>query len=112
MAVKIRLKRMGRRNRPSYRIVVADSRSPRDGRFIDTLGHYDPVTDPATIEVNEDLAKKWLEDGAEPSETVRSIFSRLGFYKKWHDEEVIERKKQEALGNRTKETEDAGTGQE
>jgi small subunit ribosomal protein S16 len=112
MAVKIRLKRMGRRNRPSYRIIVADSKSPRDGRFIDALGHYDPITNPATIDVDEDLARKWLEEGAEPSETVRSIFSRLGFYKKWHDEEVIARKKQAALEEQGGKTGDTGTAQE
>lgn len=110
MAVKIRLRRMGRKNRPSYRIVVADSRSPRDGRFIEALGHYDPLTDPVTIKVDEDLARKWLEDGAEPSETVRSIFSRLGFYKKWHDEEVIARKKKEALEGQAGKTEDDKAG--
>lgn len=97
MSVKIRLKRMGRRNRPSYRIVVADSRSPRDGRFVETLGHYDPLTDPATIKVDEDKVKKWLDEGAQPSETVKSILSRFGFLKKWHEVEVMERKKQETL---------------
>jgi len=97
MSVKIRLKRMGRKNRPSYRIVVADSHSPRDGRFIESIGYYDPLTDPATVKVDEDKVKKWLGEGAEPSDTVRSIFSKLGLLKKWHEEEVIDRKRQTAL---------------
>ncbi|MFP3898079.1 MAG: 30S ribosomal protein S16 [Dehalococcoidia bacterium] len=76
--VRIRLRRMGRRNRPSYRVVVADSRSPRDGRFIETIGHYDPLTEPATIDINEEKALQWLKHGAKPSDTVRSLLSKLG----------------------------------
>jgi len=76
--VKIRLRRMGRRNRPFYRVVVADSRSPRDGKFIDIIGHYDPLTDPATISIDGEKASKWLKDGAQPTNTVRSLLSRLG----------------------------------
>ncbi len=76
--VKIRLRRMGRKNRPSYRVVVADSRSPRDGRFIEVIGHYDPLTDPATIEINEEKALEWLRSGAQPTETVRSLLGKLG----------------------------------
>jgi small subunit ribosomal protein S16 len=76
--VKIRLRRMGRRNRPFYRVVVADSRSPRDGKFIDIIGHYDPLTDPATISVDGEKAAKWLKDGAQPTDTVRSLLSKLG----------------------------------
>ncbi len=76
--VKIRLRRMGRKNRPSYRVVVADSRSPRDGRFIEVIGHYDPLTDPATIEINEEKALEWLRSGAQPTETVQSLLGKLG----------------------------------
>jgi small subunit ribosomal protein S16 len=80
--VKIRLRRMGRRNRPSYRVVVADSRSPRDGKFIEIIGHYNPLTDPATISVDEDRALKWLRHGAQPTDTVRSLLGKLGIMDK------------------------------
>jgi len=69
---------MGRRNRPFYRVVVADSRSPRDGKFIDIIGHYNPLTDPATISIDGEKALKWLKDGAQPTDTVRSLLSKLG----------------------------------
>ena len=85
MAVKIRLSRVGRRNAPFYRVVVADSRSPRDGRFIEILGVYQPLKNPAEIKVKEDRAIMWLERGAIPSETVRSIFRKLGILKKFHE---------------------------
>ena len=74
--VKIRLRRMGSKKNAFYRVVVADSRSPRDGRFIEELGYYNPLTDPATIKINEEQAKKWIADGAQPTETVRSIFKK------------------------------------
>jgi small subunit ribosomal protein S16 len=85
MAVKIRLKRMGAKKSPFYRIVVADSRSPRDGRFIETVGTYNPVADPAQIEINEELALKWLQNGAKPSDTVRNLFSKKGIMEKFHN---------------------------
>lgn len=81
MAVKIRLKRMGSNKKPFYRIVVADSRSPRDGRFIEEIGTYDPTQDPTEYHVNEELAKKWLADGAQPTETVSRIFKAAGIEK-------------------------------
>lgn len=74
--LKIRLRRMGAKKRPSYRIVVAESRSPRDGKFIEVIGLYDPLTDPATIRLNEERAKHWLSVGAQPTETVRDILRR------------------------------------
>ena len=74
MAVKIRLRRMGQKKAPFYRIIVADSRSPRDGRFIEEIGTYDPTKDPSVYNVNEELAKKWLANGAQPTETVSKIF--------------------------------------
>ncbi|MFQ5925227.1 MAG: 30S ribosomal protein S16 [Dehalococcoidia bacterium] len=76
--VKIRLRRMGRKKRPSYRVVVADARSPRDGAFIETIGHYDPLTDPPTIVIDEEKALKWLHQGAQPTETVTRLLNKLG----------------------------------
>ncbi|MDF1998662.1 MULTISPECIES: 30S ribosomal protein S16 [Peribacillus] len=84
MAVKIRLKRMGAKKSPFYRIVVADSRSPRDGRYIEVVGTYNPVVQPAKVEINEELALKWLQDGAKPSDTVRNLFSTQGIMEKFH----------------------------
>ncbi|GMB08486.1 small subunit ribosomal protein S16 [Thermolongibacillus altinsuensis] len=85
MAVRIRLKRMGAKKSPFYRIVVADSRSPRDGRFIETIGTYNPLTEPAEININEELALKWLQNGAKPSDTVRNLFSKQGILEKFHN---------------------------
>ena len=84
MSVKIRLKRMGSKKRPFYRIVVADSRSPRDGRFIETVGTYNPLTDPETVTLKEEKVMNWLNNGAQPSDTVRNILSRNGVMKKFH----------------------------
>lgn len=81
MAVKIRLKRMGQKKNPIYRIVVADSRSPRDGRFIEEIGTYDPNHDPSVFSVNEEAAKKWLANGAQPTETVGKLFKLAGITK-------------------------------
>jgi small subunit ribosomal protein S16 len=76
--IKLRLRRMGAKKRPSYRIVAADSRSPRDGRFIEIVGTYDPITDPATITLKADRIQHWLSVGAQPSDTVRDIIKRAG----------------------------------
>ena len=81
MAVKIRLRRMGQKKAPFYRIVVADARSPRDGRFIEEIGTYDPNQNPSAIHVNEELAKKWLANGAQPTEQVGKIFKVAGIEK-------------------------------
>jgi small subunit ribosomal protein S16 len=78
LAVRIRLKRMGAKKRPFYRIVVADSRSPRDGRFIEEIGIYNPTTEPSTLVVNEEKAADWLKKGAKPSETVKSLLKKAG----------------------------------
>ncbi|MBQ4634790.1 MAG: 30S ribosomal protein S16 [Bacilli bacterium] len=86
MAVKLRLKRMGAKKQPFYRIVAADSRSPRDGRFIETVGTYNSVANPAKIEINEELALKWLRNGAIPTDTVRNLLSNAGILKKYHEE--------------------------
>lgn len=85
MAVKIRLKRMGAKKAPFYRIVVADSRSPRDGRFIDQIGTYNPLTTPAEININEEAAQKWLNNGAQPTDTVKNLFSKAGIMEKFHN---------------------------
>ena len=85
MAVKIRLKRMGAKKTPFYRIVVADSRSPRDGRQIETVGTYNPLTKPAEVKINEEAALKWLQNGAKPSDTVRNLFSDQGIMEKFHN---------------------------
>ena len=77
---------MGAKKSPFYRIVAADSRSPRDGRFIETIGTYDPMTDPAQIKVDAELAMKWLKNGAQPSDTVRNILSKEGIMKRLHEE--------------------------
>ena len=81
MAVKIRLRRMGQKKAPFYRIIVADSRSPRDGKFIDEIGTYDPNTDPSTINVDAEAAKKWIANGAKPTEVVAKIFKVAGIEK-------------------------------
>jgi small subunit ribosomal protein S16 len=81
LATKIRLKRMGAKKNPFYRVVVADSRSPRDGRFIEEIGYYNPNTQPPEISVNAEKAAKWLQTGAEPSETVKALFKKAGISK-------------------------------
>jgi small subunit ribosomal protein S16 len=76
--VKLRLQRVGSRNRPSYRVVAADSRAPRDGAFLEILGHYNPLTDPATVVIDTDKAQRWLDHGARPSEAVARLLFNLG----------------------------------
>lgn len=78
MAVKIRLKRMGAHKKPFYRVVVADARSSRDGRFIEELGYYNPLTEPVDIKIDGEKAKKWISNGAQPTETVRSLLKKTG----------------------------------
>ncbi len=81
MAVRIRLKRVGAKKRPFYRIVVADSRSPRDGAFIDEIGYYNPTTDPTTLKVDGEKATEWLQKGAQPSDRVKSLLVQAGINK-------------------------------
>ena len=76
--IRLRLRRMGAKKRPSYRIVAADQKSPRDGRFIESIGYYDPLTEPATIKINEERARHWLSVGAQPSDTVAHLLRRAG----------------------------------
>jgi len=80
--VKIRLRRVGSKKKPSYRLVVADSRSPRDGAFIATIGHYDPMTDPETIVIDEEQALSWLKQGAQPTETAARLLAKVGIIPK------------------------------
>ena len=78
MAVKIRLRRMGAKKNPFYRIVVADSRFPRDGRFIEEIGYYKPMEEPSVVKLDPEKAKKWIENGAQPTDTVRDLFKKHG----------------------------------
>ncbi len=80
MAVKIRLKRMGAKKSPFYRIVVADARTPRDGKTIDEIGYYDPTKNPAEVKVNVEDAKKWIGNGAQPTDTVRALLKKAGVF--------------------------------
>lgn len=88
MATRIRLKRMGAHKAPFYRVVVSDSRSPRDGRFIEEIGVYNPVAQPAVVNIDEEKALKWLQTGAQASDTVRSLFSQAGILKKFHESKL------------------------
>lgn len=81
MAVKIRLKRLGQKKAPFYRIVVSDSRSPRDGKFIEEIGTYDPTKEPSAFSVNEEAAQKWLSNGAQPTDIVNKLFKKSGIIK-------------------------------
>lgn len=83
--VKIRLRRMGAKKRPFYRVVVADARSPRDGRFIEEIGYYDPTKDPAVIKIDEEKAVRWINNGAQPTDTARSLLRKTGVLKRVHD---------------------------
>ena len=84
--VKIRLNRMGAKRQPFYRLVVADSRSPRDGRFIEIVGNYDPTKNPAVVNIDEEKVISWIKNGAQPTDTVRSLLSKQGIMKKIHEE--------------------------
>ena len=85
MSFKIRMRRMGSKRKPFYRIVVADSRMPRDGRFIEEVGYYNPLTNPDEVKLEEDKIFEWLEKGAQPSDTVRSLLSKAGLMTRYHD---------------------------
>ena len=88
MAVKIRLSRQGRKKAPFYRLVVADERSPRDGKFIELIGTYNPMTDPATVNINEERALYWLKNGALPSDTARGLLMKQGIWEKFKTKEA------------------------
>ena len=91
MSVKIRLKRMGSKKRPFYRIVVADSRSPRDGRFIETVGTYNPLVEPAEVKLEKEDIMQWLNNGAQPSDTVRNLLSQAGNMKEFHESKMTKK---------------------
>jgi len=82
VAVKIRLKRIGAKKKPIYRMIIADSRSPRDGRFIESVGHYNPLVNPPQVTVNEERVQQWLTWGAQPTETVKALLARVGVWQK------------------------------
>ena len=86
MSVRIRLKRLGAKKRPFYRVVVADQRSPRDGRFIENIGRYQPMDDPSVIEIDEERALYWLRVGAQPSNTVRVLMTKVGIWDRFTSE--------------------------
>ena len=88
MAVKIRLSRQGRKKAPFYRLVVADERSPRDGKFIELIGTYNPMTDPATVNINEERALYWLKNGALPSDTARGLLKKQGIWERFKAKEA------------------------
>ncbi len=88
MAVKLRLKRMGSKKKPFYRVVAADSRATRDGKVIEEVGYYNPVSEPAEVKINEELALKWLANGAIPTDTVRGLFKQEGIMKKFHESKM------------------------
>ena len=107
MAVKLRLKRMGKKQQPFYRIVAADSRSPRDGRFIETVGTYNPVKKETEIKIDHEKALKWLNNGALPTDTVRSIFVKEGIMKEYADSKIkkVSKAKKETTKKTTTKTE-------
>ena len=88
MAVKIRLSRQGKKKAPFYRLVVADSRSPRDGKFIELIGTYNPMTEPASVSINEERALYWLKEGALPSDTARGLLKKQGIWDKFKSKEA------------------------
>lgn len=94
MAVRIRLKRMGAHKSPFYRVVVADSRSPRDGRFIEEIGYYNPIAQPAIVNIDQDKAIEWIQKGAQVSDTVRSLLRQAGVLKQIHETKVQKLKEQ------------------
>ena len=88
MAVRIRLRRIGAKKKPFYRVVVADSRSPRNGRFLDTIGWFDPLADPEKIQIDESKAMQWLEEGAEPTDSARAVLSRAGIMHRFRGDDA------------------------
>ena len=90
--VKLRLRRVGAKHKPMYRVVVADSRSPRDGAFIEIIGHYDPVADPESFDIDEEKALKWLRQGAQPTDTVARLLSKSGTMEKFSPKSVVKPK--------------------
>lgn len=104
MAVRIRLQRMGRKKRPFYRVVVADSRTNRDGRYIEKLGYYNPLTDPAEIVINEERALEWLHRGAQPSDTAKSLLRKTGVWQKFHEQRLAAKSRRSEVSQAPQET--------
>ena len=104
MSVRIRLRRMGAKKQPFYRVVVADSRSPRDGRFLDTIGTYNPRTEPVAIQIDREKALRWLEEGAMPTDSARSLLSQAGIWQEFRGHGAI------ALGPGPEASEPPATG--
>lgn len=102
MAVKIRLTRMGKKKQPTYRVVAVDSHTKRDGEYIELIGTYNPLTQPATVKINEEVALKWLGEGAIPSDTVKNLFSNAGIMKKFADSKVKKTSKEKKTETKTK----------
>jgi small subunit ribosomal protein S16 len=96
IVVKIRLRRMGAKKRPFYRVVVADARSPRDGRYIDAIGYYDPTKDPAVIKIDEEKAIQWIKNGAQPTDTARSLLQKTGVLKRLAEERRLKAEARES----------------
>ncbi len=105
MAVKIRLKRMGAKKRPFYRFVVADSRAPRDGRFIEEIGYYNPLTEPKTVKVDAERVNYWISVGAKPTDTVNRLFKNNGVYEAKTNEEPVSVAEEEVKNEAVEETE-------
>lgn len=89
MAVKIRMRRMGAKKRPFYRLVVADGRSPRNGRFLDTIGIYNPIAEPVELRINEEKALTWLSRGAQPTVTIKNLLRQAGVMKKFAEQKAV-----------------------
>lgn len=102
MAVKLRLTRLGKTKQPTYRVVAIDSRTKRDGEYIELIGTYNPLTKPATVKLNEMSALKWLNDGAIPSDTVKNLFKEAGIMKKFADSKTEKTSKKEKKETKTK----------
>ena len=112
MAVSIRLRRMGRKKRPFYRVVVAHKSNPMEGKSIDDLGYYDPMGEPTEVSINEEKALMWLERGAEPTETVRSLLSKAGILKKRHEQKYSPSKGKAVEEDETQSAEEPESAQE
>ncbi|HBQ96046.1 MAG: 30S ribosomal protein S16 [Firmicutes bacterium] len=93
--VKIRLRRMGAKKHPFYRVVVADARSPRDGKFLEEIGYYDPTKNPAVVKIDEEKAVRWIQNGAQPTDTARSLLRRTGILRKVHELKQLNKKSEQ-----------------
>ncbi len=93
--VKIRLRRMGAKKRPFYRVVVADARSPRDGKFLEEIGYYDPTKNPAVVKIDEEKAIRWIQNGAQPTDTARSLLRQTGVLRKIHELKQVNKKSEQ-----------------